>query len=166
MELKNFSKKDLNSLVTSIAPLLGSVLGGPSGAIAGSLIAGLFGADPKNPNEILQKIISTPDYEYKLQKLEQDHEENLKSMNVRIYEAEVDNLKNARDNNTKSNDGVVHVMAIGYSGLFAGIFIVSSLDIVKVDPVMFQFIYSIAMIIVNYYFGSSYRKSSNNNLNK
>ena len=151
--------KELFGLITKAAPLLGTALGGPTGTIVGSLIANLFGADPKKPEDILKKIMADPEYEFKLQKLEQDHEENLKNIQLKKFELEVSNVKDAREYNFKTNNLVVHVMAIGYSGLFALLCLLAATQWITIDHTIFLNIFSIAMIIVNYYFGSSHRPS-------
>lgn len=71
---------DLVSTVTKVAPLLGSVLGGPWGGIAGSLISEAFGGG--SLPEMLAKISSDPEAEEKLKDIEAKHEEALKKLSV------------------------------------------------------------------------------------
>jgi len=149
--------KELLSLVANVAPLLGTALGGSAGTLIGSLIANAFGANPKDPNDIIKRLMSDPEYELKLQTLEMTHEETLKKLSNEHYAIEVQNITSARDYNAKVNDSVVHIIAIGYSGLFAVVFVLAALKIVEVDQSIFINIFSIAMIIINYYFGSSHK---------
>lgn len=159
MDAKNMPK-ELLQLVTRAAPMLGSAFGGPAGMLIGSLIANAFGADPKKPEDILKKIMLDPEYEMKLQKLEQDHEENLRNIKLKHFALEVENVKDARDFNAKTNNYVVHIMAIGYSGLFAALTLLAATKMISIDQAIFMNLYSIAMIIVNYYFGSSHKTNS------
>lgn len=156
MDTKNLPK-DLLQIVIKAAPLLGTALGGQAGTLIGSLIANVFGADPKKPDDLLHKILADPEYELKLQKLEQEHEENLKTIQLKHFELEMSNLKDAREFNLKSNNLVVHIMAIGYGGLFAILSLIYATKLLPIDHNVFMYIYSIAMIIINYYFGSSHK---------
>lgn len=71
---------ELVSLVSKEAPLLGSVLGGPFGGVAGSLIAEAFGQG--SSVDILSKVSSDPDAAAKLKDIEDKHIEVLKKLSV------------------------------------------------------------------------------------
>ena len=160
MDLEKIGK-DLISIVTNSAPVLGTALGGPAGSIIGTLISNVFGGDSKDPSSVLKNLLSDPEYQIKLQQLEMEHEQTLKSLSVKQIEIEEKDRESARDYNAKINDGVVHIIAIGYSGLFAVIFVLTALSVIEIDSTIFMNIFSIAMIIVNYYFGSSHKKGKN-----
>lgn len=147
----------LLSLIANAAPLLGTALGGSAGTLIGTLIANAFGANPKDPDDIIRKVMADPEHELKLQTLEMTHEETLKKLSNEHFALEVQNITSARDYNAKVNDHVVHIIAIGYSGLFAIVFVLAALNIVEIDQNIFINIFSIAMIIINYYFGSSHK---------
>jgi|SRR5882724_4136927 len=157
MDVKKLPK-ELFGILTKVAPLLGTALGGSAGTLVGTLIANVFGADPKDYSDILTKILGDPDRNIKLQQLEMTHEETLKKLNNDRYAAEIDDRKSAREHNAKMNDWVVHLIAVGYSGLFALIFTLMAFQYIEIDNSLFINIFSIAMIIVNYYFGSSNKK--------
>ena len=69
----------LTTLVTRYAPLLGSIIGSanPISGMVVNLIAELFGADPKNPEDMIAKISADPDAAMKLKQLEYQHQEAL-----------------------------------------------------------------------------------------
>lgn len=69
--------KDLQPIVSTAAPLLGSVLGGPLGGIAGTLIASVFGGSKDDPTDLLNRIQATQDHDIKLLALQNSHEEEL-----------------------------------------------------------------------------------------
>jgi len=81
--------KEVGKKIAKIgAPLLGGVLGGPAGAGIGTLVASLFGADPDDPADVLQKMAADPEAAVKLRELELRHAERLEEMALR--HAEID----------------------------------------------------------------------------
>jgi hypothetical protein len=70
---------NIASLIEKVAPLLASVITGPAGiaVTAISLVANLFGANPKDPDDIIAKMTADPTAALKLKQLEIDHEEFL-----------------------------------------------------------------------------------------
>jgi hypothetical protein len=73
--------KELGKKVVSLgAPLLGTALGGPGGAALGTMVAGLFGADPESPGEILAKMQMDPEAAIKLREAELRHKERLEEI--------------------------------------------------------------------------------------
>lgn len=94
---------NLIDLISKSAPMLGTALGGPIGGIIGGaasvfvpLIAHVFGADPKNLDDIFEKVILDPEATIKLKQLELQHQELLAQINVQNYAKEVDDRSNAR----------------------------------------------------------------------
>lgn len=72
--------KDLGKKVAGSAPLLGSALGGPAGGALGTLIAGAFGGDPDDPEQLLQKVSADPQAAVKLREIELAHKERLEEI--------------------------------------------------------------------------------------
>lgn len=73
--------KDVGKKVVSLgAPLLGAALGGSGGATIGTMVAGLFGADPGSPGEILAKMQTDPEAAIKLREVELRHKERLEEI--------------------------------------------------------------------------------------
>ncbi len=89
--------KDIGrSLVSQGAPLLGGLLGGPAGAVAGKLVAGLFGADPENPEEVMNAIQGDPNAMVKLRELENNHKEKLQELQLEETKAFLSDIDSAR----------------------------------------------------------------------
>ena len=71
--------KDVAKVVSTAAPLLGSLLGGPQGAAVGTaikLIASALGVGPE-PDEVMEAIKTDPDALVKVKELELKHQEEL-----------------------------------------------------------------------------------------
>ena len=83
--------KELGRRIVQVgAPLLGTALGGPGGAAVGSMVAGLFGAEPDNPADIYAKIQTNPDAVVRLRELELKHEEALQEIAVKRAQTETE----------------------------------------------------------------------------
>ncbi len=65
------------------APLLGTVVGGPAGAVIGEMIAAKFGVDPEQPDALEKAIQADPDAAVKLKKIESNHQVELERLAVR-----------------------------------------------------------------------------------
>jgi len=88
---------NLAKVVSKVAPLLGSALGGigaPLGLLV-SGIAGLFGADPTSEEDIISKISASPEAALKLKQFELEHQFDLENIiaadrtSARLHEVEV-----------------------------------------------------------------------------
>lgn len=148
----------LRKLVTQSAPLLGSVLGSPLAGVGISLLGNLFDADPKNIDEIMQKISQDPESLAKFKKLEYDHLEILLKLSNEAYKIQMDDRANARDREKSLRDHVPTVLAIGFLLNYAAIQFYcvthpsSAIDIISAR---FQ---DVLIMIISYYFGSSHRE--------
>jgi hypothetical protein len=91
---------DIAGKVAQIAPLAGTLLGGPAGAAVGSLIGKALGVDP-TPDAISQ-VIMNPDSVLKLKELESSERQHLLSMQLQTLQAELGDVQNARQNNKES----------------------------------------------------------------
>lgn len=93
------SMDNIISIVSKVAPLLGAVIGGPIGGLASTavtLLANSFSANPKDTNDILNKIQSCSDAEIKLKQLEIDHQEFLFKAKNDALESEYKDRASAR----------------------------------------------------------------------
>ena len=84
------------SLVSQGAPVLGGLLGGPAGATAGKIVAGLFGSDPDSPEEVMNAIAANPAAMQKIKEYEAKHEEELQRLQIRETELFLSDLDSAR----------------------------------------------------------------------
>lgn len=81
----------IKSAVSKVAPLLGSVIGGPAGGSIGTgvaLIAKSLGGNPEDPEEILN-LVNNPENIIKLKEIENQHEQALLAISVQREEIEL-----------------------------------------------------------------------------
>lgn len=155
------SLDSLRKLVTESAPLLGSILGSPLASVGVSLLGNLFGADPKNIDEILDKATKDPEALAKLKKLEYDHLETLLKLSNEAYKIQMDDRANAREREKSLRDHVPTFLAVGFLFNYAAIQFYcvthpsSAIDIISAR---FQ---DVLIMIISYYFGSSHREKPN-----
>jgi len=92
----------LGAKIAQTAPLLGSLIGDPAGAAAGSaikLIAGSLGLDPNSvdPEEINQIITKNPEAMNKLHQVETRHEIELQKLIIESQRLELVDIADARN---------------------------------------------------------------------
>ncbi len=152
MEIAN----ELFSIVSKVSPVLGSAIGGPAGAFVMTLISKMFGVDSLDTGKLAEAISNDPDYEIKLRQIEAQHIQSVKNIELQQYQLEIQDRDSARKNNMQHHDWVVPIIAIGYSSLYAGLVILDALSILPIKDSAMLNMFSIAMIIVNFYLGSSH----------
>lgn len=149
---------NLNDIVSKSAPLLASMLGSPLAGIGASWIANLFGADPKNTQDIIDKITRDPESDLKLKTLEYQHREELEKIAVSSYQVEVDDRKSAREREVSLHDYVPTILAVGFLinyALVQGYCVTHPGSVNDIISARFQ---DVLIMIVSYYFGSSHRE--------
>jgi hypothetical protein len=154
---------NLTDLVSKAAPLLGSVLGTPVAGLGIGLIANLFGADPKDTKNVLDKILGDPEADAKLKKLEYEHKEALETIAAANYKTEVDDRKSARElqsnlaQNKSLQTWVPTILAVGFLANYAAMqFYVVSHQTSANDIISARF-QDVLIMIISYYFGSSHK---------
>src|SRR6266567_3499280 len=75
--------------VAKFAPLLGSVLAGPSGAMIGGLVASVFGGDMNQPDALQALITNDPTAALKLKQIELDHQLELQRLLIQAAQSEI-----------------------------------------------------------------------------
>ena len=95
------SWKDISETVGKIAPMLGTVLGGPAGGAVGSLVASALGVS-NEPDEVAKALQTDPDVALKLKELQNSNEATLKkhieamaAIELRYEETRVDERKSS-----------------------------------------------------------------------
>lgn len=90
----------MNDLLKTIAPLLGSALGGPLGGAAAAFIADKLGLDSKavkDVAEVLNGSKMNPDQITQIKLAEIEFEKFCKSNAIDLKKLDIDNIKDARD---------------------------------------------------------------------
>ena len=95
----NFKK--IGKTIGKIAPLLGTALGGPGGAVVGSMVSAALGVDD-NPSAIAKALSTDPQAAVKLQELQNKNEEKLHEIALGKLQAELSDKASARENHKHS----------------------------------------------------------------
>lgn len=77
----SLSWSDVGRAVGGIAPILGTALGGPAGAVVGSMIASALGTSA-TPDAVNTAMAADPTNAAKILQVQNEHEENLRKMNL------------------------------------------------------------------------------------
>lgn len=84
----------IKSAVGKIAPIAGTLLGGPAGAAVGGLISSALGVD--NSPEAVSAALGNPDAVIKLRELEANERQHFLQMQLSTLQAELADTQNAR----------------------------------------------------------------------
>ena len=115
-------KKTLGTL----APTIGTVLGGPLGGIAGAALSQVLGVDASDPGAVSAALAgATPDQLLALKKADQDFQVKMAQLGYdseeKLQQLDVDDRKSARDMamSTKTNTPAVltYLITVGFFGL-------------------------------------------------
>lgn len=77
----SLSWSDVGKALGGIAPILGTALGGPAGAVVGSMVASALGTS-STPDAVNAAVAADPANAAKILALQAQHEENLRKMNL------------------------------------------------------------------------------------
>lgn len=107
-------------VLATVAPLLGTALGGPFGGLAGTLLAKALGTT--DPKAMDAAITSTdPDILLKLKQADNDFQAQLKALDISEEKLSFDDTANARAREVAVHDSTPHVLAYGITVGFFGI---------------------------------------------
>jgi hypothetical protein len=111
--------KDIGrSLISQGAPLIGGLLGGPAGSAAGKMVAGLFGADPENPEEVMNAIQGDPEAMAKIRRFEQEHQVKLQELQLEETKAFLADVDSARQREAAiiaaTGEKEIHLYVLAY----------------------------------------------------
>jgi hypothetical protein len=79
---------DVGKAIAGVAPIVGTALGGPAGAIVGSMVASALGTD-STPDAVTAAMAADPTNATKILQLQNQHEEALKQMQLNYATAVV-----------------------------------------------------------------------------
>ena len=158
--------KPIGDFVLKYAPLLGGVISAtnPLAGMVVTTIADMFGADSKNPDDILAKMSSDPDAAVKLKQIEAEQQNVLVQAQASEYSASVDDRSNARAREeavikaTGKRDWVIDMIAVIVIVGFFILCIINYFVNLTDDHIIVMLIGQISsgfMLCLSYYFGSS-----------
>ena len=159
---------DWRKIVSSVAPTIGTALGGPLGGVAGLALAKVLGVPESGPNDdsALAAAVqgATPDQLLALKKADQDFAIKMQELGFKDLEAleaiAAGDRASARDREIKTGDWTPRALAIGITLGFFGLLVfllkkeppAGSRDILNI---MLGSLGSAWIGVVSYYFGSS-----------
>ena len=86
---------DIKSIVGNVAPLVGTAVGGPAGAVIGSMLSQALGVD-NNPEAVSEALKADPQAMLKLKQFELENEKDLRAHSFKVVDRELANQENAR----------------------------------------------------------------------
>lgn len=146
------------SVLATVAPLLGTALGGPFGGLAGTLLAKALGTN--DPKALEAAITSTdPDILLKLKQADNDFQVQLKTLEISEEKLSFDDTANARLRESSVRDSTPHILAygitVGFFGILAYLLWQGKPPGGDVIMVMLGALGSAWVSVISYYFGSS-----------
>lgn len=160
MALK-FGQK-LKGIIGTVAPMLGTALGGPLGGMAGKLLQDKLGVDT---DEAALEALQTPEGLQKLKETEAQLKVRLKELDVDIEEVHQRDRDSARQRQVQTGDRTPQILAYVYSAMFflllaAKFYIV--IAAIQFDPVAMStldtatgVLFGMVYASKDYFFGSS-----------
>lgn len=94
------SWSSIKEAVAKVAPIAGTLLGGPAGAAVGGLISSALGVEAKP--EAVMTALGEPGNLLKLKELESNERQHLLSMQLQTLQAEIADTQNARATHVNS----------------------------------------------------------------
>jgi len=146
------------SVLATVAPLLGTALGGPFGGLAGSLLSKALGTN--DPKAMEAAITSTdPDILLKLKQADNDFQAQMKTLEISEEKLSFDDIANARAREMAVKDTTPRNLAYLIIG-FTGLAIAATLaGWTKVDSALagtlIGYLVAECRSTLTYYFGSS-----------
>ncbi len=154
---------DWKSIVKTVAPMLGTAIGGPLGGLATRTIAGvLLGDETASEEQIAQAMASaTPDQLLALKKADNDFAIKMKELDVDLERISQQDRSSAREREAKTGDSATpRILAIfitlGFFGIL-GFMVTHNLPETGRDAllVMLGALGTAFTCVIAYYFGSS-----------
>jgi hypothetical protein len=146
------------SVLATVAPLLGTAIGGPFGGLAGALLSKALGTT--DPKAMEAAITSTdPDILLKLKQADIEFQEHLKQLNIDEKQLAYADTASARQREESVRDNTPKILAyavtVGFFGILAYLLYEGKPPGGDVIMVMLGALGTAWTGIVSYYFGSS-----------
>lgn len=150
--------ESIANVVAKSAPLLGTVLGSPLAGVGISLLAQLFGVNPKDTDKLMEAIKNDPDAAIKIKTLAFQHEEALLQLEAQNYSVEVNDRKDARAREVALRDNVPTLLALGFLLNYAAIQFYCVTHANPASDIISARFQDVLIMIISYYFGSSHKE--------
>ena len=151
----------LKSIISAVAPTLGTALGGPLGGAAAQAIAEVLGCNPDARS--LEKAVAnaTPQQLSEIKKAEIQFQTRMKELEVDIFALETADIQNARSSH--GSDWTPRIIALACIMFFGGyIFMVTvqppEQNSEAVINLVLGYLGGIVSAITSFYFGASHKQ--------
>lgn len=159
---------DWKGILSNVAPALGTAIGGPFGALAGTVIKAALGLSEDTTEDKMKEAIknATPDQLLAIQQAEQKFKYDMEKLGVDVMKIDADDRASARNREVamsgwgKYATPVLAFMAV--SGFMSATGFVLIKGMSGIDPGVAAFVGALigqlsskAEAVYNYYFGSS-----------
>ena len=148
----------IKNLVGSLAPTIGTALGGPIGGMAANILSEALGvkADPQSIEQAIHN--ATPQQLLELKKAEKDFEVQMKELDVDIFRLETVEKQDARK--TFNKDWTARIMGIAVVGGFMGYIFLVTLQPPEQNSealinLVLGYLGGLASAVISFYFGAS-----------
>lgn len=112
---------DAKKVIAAVAPVLGTALGGPFGALAGTFIANKLGAKPGDDKALEKAVLSgDPEVMLKLKQADNDFQAHMAEIGLSEDKLVYDDKANARAREIAVRDKTPSVLAYGITVGFFG----------------------------------------------
>lgn len=165
----NFSES-FKSIISAVAPVLGSALGGPlGGAAASSLATTLLGKPKATKAELEQAIKSaTPEQLIELKRVDNEFDIRMQELGLDLERINQQGVANARAREIAVKDKIPAILAIlltlGFFGILGYMFFSPQEVYNNALMAMLGALATAFLSIINYYFGSSSGSAKKNDL--
>lgn len=157
---------DWKSLVKTVAPVLGTALGGPMAGAATKFIADKFLGNPDaSEKEIADALMSSsPEQLIKLKELDNTFAIEMKRLDVDVYRIDAEDRHSARNRQILTKDNTPTILAYLSLLLFAGVTYIFHLDNwTEIEKYIWFNMLQLETIVFTYFYGSSNKEKSNGN---
>ena len=150
--------KGVKSIIGSVAPTIGTALGGPMGSMAANMVAEALGCDPE-PKKIEKAIqAATPEQLAELKKIDADFDVKMKELEVDLYALETADIQSARG--MFSKDWTARIMGTIIVGGFMGYIFLVTLQPPEQNSealinLVLGYLGGLASAVISFYFGAS-----------
>jgi hypothetical protein len=153
---------DWKSIINTVAPLLGTAIGGPVGGIAVKAITSALGLDDGASNKEIDAALknATPDQLAAIKRAEADFKVQMKKLDIDLEAIHQQDRDSARKREMATGDKIPAVLAIttmlAFFGYIGGVtfFPAATMDIAFIN-IAVGWLGGTASTVIAYYFGSS-----------
>lgn len=153
---------DFKSIIKTVAPFIGTLIGGPMGGIATKILGDVFCSDENATEREIEKAVAnaSPEDFIKLKQINAETEKKYIDAGVDLEKIAAGDRDSARNRQVETNDRVPDILALFLTvGFFLTLYMVANYPIQKsaaatVD-IMIGSISTVWLLAMGYYFGSS-----------